>query len=393
MKSNYVLLTVNTLSEFRDISEMMAVGEECRVPQLANLTLRKNKKSTSIIFRAEVKGERIVRKIGEIFDTLEELNSNLARMNHEVSYKKGESSQQMTLALFIYVHFLPTVERELRDVKNLKSRLAIISDTAGSQMDELLENIRKIDVINLLERIRTERGVSPSTLERYRYAIQSVFSLAVEMELIANNPVKTIRKERINNVRTRVLRGRELELFIVYASQYSNPHAGGALLFLLFTGMRAMECLTCKWSMVSLCGNFIDLPISKSGKPRRVYLNQSAKNVLARMQELKMGEYIFYSQKNGHLSYPKAALRAVIAQLESARELTAPLNLHALRHTFATTMIESTNSLRATQIALGHGSSSMTERYTHLSNDHLSNSVAQLDHTFKFESTQLLGVK
>ncbi|QUX92619.1 hypothetical protein CYL31_14970 [Marinomonas sp. A3A] len=377
-------LTVEIVKNIESHATKYPVTSEFRINEFPNLYARKNQNAISLIFRAEAAGNRIVKKIGAITDSIDLLNQRLLRLYNEVAYLKGETSAPLTLSAFITLYFIPHSEINHRDHKGMLSRLRIIAPAFGPLADRPITEITKFDCIQLIERLR-KRGVSPNTLNKYRYALQAIFRLAVEMELIERNPVSKIKKERVSNILDRVLRGEELKYFIIFSSKYSNPYAGGALLFLLFTGMRAMEALTMKWSYLSPDKSYIDLPLTKSGKPRRVQLNNSAKAVLEHLETLRMNDYVFFSNAtNGHISYPRNALNWVCDQLSKKGVLNGHLTLHSLRHSFATNLIEATGSLYVTQIALGHSSSAVTERYTHLSNQHINDSVLQLDTTFNY---------
>ncbi len=78
---------------------------------------------------------------------------------------------------------------------------------------------------------------------------------------------------------------------------------------------------------------------------------------------------VFLNRFNKRLT-PRSIAR-ILKQLVAAVGLLTPVSPHALRHTFATHMLDAGADLRAVQELLGHKSLSTTQKYTHVSIDHL----------------------
>lgn len=78
----------------------------------------------------------------------------------------------------------------------------------------------------------------------------------------------------------------------------------------------------------------------------------------------------------------------MIRSLGALAQLMNPLHPHALRHSFATHLLTSGANLRTLQTLLGHESLQATEKYTHLSVDHL---ARLLDQTHPLMKMKLSG--
>ncbi len=137
------------------------------------------------------------------------------------------------------------------------------------------------------------------------------------------------------------------------------------ILFLLLygCGLRVSEACNIKWREIDFPQRVISVK-GKGGKTRLVAMPQSLVAPLQGFQHSKA--YVFGEKPlDTRTAYGWIRSRGVKAGL------IRPIHPHALRHSFATHLLSSGANLRTLQELLGHESLQATEKYTHLSVDHL----------------------
>ena len=118
---------------------------------------------------------------------------------------------------------------------------------------------------------------------------------------------------------------------------------------------------------------------SKRRKDRYTKLSEKALKVLDEyLAQYKPGKWLFEGAKaGGHLS--RRIIEKIFDQACEKAEIQKDVSVHALRHSFATHLLEGGVDLRDIQELLGHASSKTTEIYTHVSTKILGKIISPLD--------------
>ncbi|MBU1182679.1 MAG: tyrosine recombinase XerC [Proteobacteria bacterium] len=142
------------------------------------------------------------------------------------------------------------------------------------------------------------------------------------------------------------------------------------------SGIRVSELAGLNIADVDFGGRVIRV-LGKGGKERIVPVGDKALRAVRAYMDKLRGEGISLSE-NGPLFLNKSrgrlTTRSIGRILENfVREfcISVPVSPHALRHSFATHMLDAGADLRVVQELLGHKSLSTTQKYTHVSIDRL----------------------
>lgn len=219
-----------------------------------------------------------------------------------------------------------------------------------------------------------ESGIAPATLRRRRSVLGRYFTHLVRSRDLAVDPTAGVTAPRGGRRLPRVLRADELAQMFE-ADERSAPglrHRDDAVLELLYgSGLRVAELCALDPGDVDLRDGSVTV-WGKGGKQRRVPLSAPAGAALRSHLDARRGASdtpaepgaLFVNSRGKRLT-PRDVRRIL------DRRSPLPTHPHALRHTFATHLLDGGADLRVVQELLGHADLSTTQIYTHVSRERL----------------------
>lgn len=214
------------------------------------------------------------------------------------------------------------------------------------------------------------RGVSARSLARSLSAVKSFYRWLADREGFEPTAVLSTRSPKFQKKLPRPLAVDAARAMIDTVEMQSNEPwiatRDVAVVTLLYgCGLRISEAL-------GLTGSQVPLPatlriIGKGGKERLVPVIPAARAAVdAYLREcpfsIEPDEVIFRGTRGGPL-YPKA-IQTAMARSRMQLGLPATATPHAMRHSFATHLLNAGGDLRSIQELLGHASLSTTQAYT-----------------------------
>jgi integrase/recombinase XerC len=253
----------------------------------------------------------------------------------------------------------------------LSSGLYPISDRGEVDVSRVDRDIIRIYLRALF------RSNKRSSIARKLASIRSFFQYLVREGIVSKNPAKGVATPKIEKYIPTTLTIDEM-FRLLDAPDTSNPLGlrDRAILELLYSsGVRVGEltqlnCVDVDWELG------IIKVLGKGKKERIVPIGSKAieamKDSLQR-RGLSLGNGgkcpLFINTQGGRLT--DRSVRRIVEKYAQKSGLRRSISPHALRHTFATHLLDAGADLRDIQELLGHVSLSTTQKYTHVSMDGL----------------------
>jgi integrase len=283
--------------------------------------------------------------------------------------EREELRQIPTLAEFIRDSYMPYAKNVKRSWQTDETilRIHILQKFGAHRLDQITDQA----IANLISRMR-DAGYASGTTNRVLVLLRFIFNLAKKWGVpgSAKNPTGGL-KTAPDVCRERFLTHDEARRLLLALDADENGVAACAIKLLLFTGARRNEITHAKWEFVNWEKRTLLVPRAKSGRPRSIYLNSAALELLKSIPRADDNTYIFPSPVTGRpspsLHFPWFRIRDRAGLLD--------MRLHDLRHSFASFLVNQGISLYVVQGLLGHTQARTTQRYAHLANDTLSDAA------------------
>jgi integrase/recombinase XerC len=222
---------------------------------------------------------------------------------------------------------------------------------------------------------------APLTVNRTKTALRVFFRFLTDAGYLSENPGRLIRSTPTDRTVPSYLSIDEARRFLDTIAESSaalakRDHAMFSLL--LGTGIRLGSLVALNVGDVNLADGTISIK-AKGGREETVFLNARLCKLLARYVKTLSatdGTPLFRSRNGGRLGPRQVQLR--LKHWLKDAEITKPLSVHCLRHSFATRLYSLSGDLHLVQRALGHKQISTTEIYARVENEALRKALENL---------------
>ncbi len=307
---------------------------------------------------------------------LSEITLNEARFRAYQAWKSCQNGDEPvnpplfqdtpSVRAFIEEQYLPYASSKKRSWKTESS--IIRHHILPNFGDMRLDSVKKKDVL-LWQKAMNEHLLKPGSVNRAFHLLKYIFSYAMQLELIRNNPCSGVSLLRDNETRIRCLSRSEALALLRVLDEEKNTLVAFVIRLLLFTGARKSELLAARWENIDMERRLLTVPSATSGRSRHIPLSDTAVDILRAIP--RTSPWVFPSPTGD------GCIKNIFRVWDRIRRKARlqDMHLHDLRHSFASFLVSKGSTLYEVQKILGHADPRMTMRYAHLTSSSLINAA------------------
>jgi len=244
-----------------------------------------------------------------------------------------------------------------------------------------------------LERMKSEllkEGLAPATVKHCLVIIRQVYNKTFTWNVYkGGNPVKGVKMPTVQNRRTRFLSHEEARTLLEKLRGMQTPALHDMALLSLYSGLRAGEIFNLRGYDLDFQNDIIRITDPKNKATRHAYMTETIREMLKTRIPDRPEKLVFPDRNGKKIINISKSFSRVVKELgfnDGITDRRQAVTFHTLRHTFASWLAIQGESLIILKELLGHKSTTMTERYSHLIPDHKRAAAARLDSAFNGEN-------
>jgi len=350
--------------------------------------------------------------------TKKEVHEKMINVQSKLLTGSYVESTKLTLSDWLYT-WLDTYKKNDLRARTYQSYEYLIRIHINPHLGNIqLKNLNHEQIQNFYNflsskgRIDGKGGLSPKTIKNIHTLLHEVLEKAVQTQKIYTNVAKTANLPKKENKEIKILSKDDQLLFLKVVN---SNRLGIAFIVSLATGLRVGELLGLRWEDVDMDNNILNVN-QTIGRVKLFDENSSVKSKLAfgepktaagkrsvsippcvteqlKKHKKKQNEerlvfdgvfnehnLVFCSQIGIPID-PKNLDRTFKSLLKKAE--LEKTNLHALRHTYATRLLEANEHPKTVQELLGHSTISTTlDIYSHVNSELKHSAAKKIEHLF-----------
>ena len=226
-----------------------------------------------------------------------------------------------------------------------------------------ISELSKTEIISYMLWEINQNGISATVQNQLINAIKYYY------EKVLGNPreIYNLPRPKITKNEPLVLNKIEVQNILTEINNIKHK----CIISLIFSaGLRRSELLNLKVNDIDLERKTVFIYKGKGGKDRISILAETTiRYINEYLKQYRPKYWLFEGQKGGQ--YSAESIWKIFNRLKKRCCVNKKGNVHLLRHTFATYLLESGTDIRYIQKLLGHSSIKTTEIYTHIANNDL----------------------
>lgn len=238
------------------------------------------------------------------------------------------------------------------------------------------KELTAMDVENYLYILLNNQRKSHTYVNQALSALKILYSYVLKRDNILYEIPRPKKEKKLPKVLA------EEEVIKIFNAASNLKHK--AILILIYSaGLRVSEVTQLKVKDIDSKRMLIHIDQGKGRKDRYTLLSTAALRVLRKYAQIERPSDWLFPGGNKDDFLTERSVQKIFKNACSQAGITKDVSVHALRHSFATHLLEGGTDLRYIQELLGHESSRTTEVYTHVSNNNLSKIESPLDRLLK----------